>query len=296
MTRPYKTKVLSEAHIQKMREATKRRWAEGAFDSPTIRESWRQNALSNIAKVGKVSTLRYEPSQEMIDDMSAMGDAALSSKWGVSKALIIKLRKRLGIKSFTAQHGLVPHKVEDGVEYKWCGSGHWENVDNFGRHSSRYDGLRGHCKEHSNESSRKSQTKIHATPEGKAKVRRNNSIRRVAFTLWERQDEIRAFELYDSRCGYCGTPVTSYTVEFDHILPVSKGGKTIPSNMIPSCVKCNRGVGGKKAKLLEGWIVEKFGYEIGNAILMQIYEKQSIIAEETRERLEQAINFPIGEN
>jgi 5-methylcytosine-specific restriction endonuclease McrA len=292
----YKKKVLSEEHKRKMSEITKRRWAEGAFDSPEMREKWRATALSGIAKQGRTSTLMYTPSQEMLDDFTKLGDKELAEKWHVSMKLLVDLRKRHGIKSFKNRHGLIPHKVEDGIEYKWCGSGHWENVDNFGRHSSRYDGLRGHCKEHSNESSRRAKQKEYSTPEGKSKVRFYNNRRKTALTLWEHQDEIRAFELYDNRCGYCGTPVTPYTVEYDHLLPVSRGGKTIPSNMIPSCSKCNRGVGGKYARLVEDWIVEKFGYEIGNTILMKIYEKQSIIAEETRERLEQAINFPIGEN
>ena len=232
-----------------------------------------------------MSKIRIPP-QEMLDDLLKMGDQEFMSKWSVSRIVPIKLRRRYDIKPFTQQHGTIEHKIEDGVEYKWCGSGHWERIENFGVHSSRYDGLRGHCKDCANESSRKSQTKIHSTPEGKAKVRRNNNRRKTAFTLWEHCDEVRAFELYDNRCGYCGAPVTPYTVEFDHILPVSKGGKTIPSNMIPSCVRCNRGVGGKKAQLLESWALNKFGVDIGNAILIQIYEKQSIIAEETKERIE----------
>lgn len=46
------------------------------------------------------------------------------------------------------------------------------------------------------------------------------------------------------RCRYCGrSPATHVGVELvlDHVQPWSKGGKTIPDNLVTSCVACNAG-------------------------------------------------------
>lgn len=279
-------KTLSDEHKRKISESIKMRWERGDFDSERIRSVWRETALSGIARRGRPSPNKFVPSQEMLNDYSKMGDKELSAKYGVSRKLIIKIRKEYSLPRFNNQHGTYPHEFRDGKEYKWCGSGHWDLVENFGVHASRYDGLRGHCKLHSNESSNRSNKKMLETPEGKAKLRFRNNRRKTSIILWEFRDEKRAMQLYKKRCGYCGTPVNHKTVEFDHILPISKGGKTIPENMIPSCVKCNRGVNGKKAKDVLVWLHSKFGVDIGDCIYEDICGKQNIIAYETKERLE----------
>lgn len=225
----------------------------------------------------------------MLDDLSRMGDQDFIAKWNVSRVVPIKLRKRYGIQSFNLQHGTYPHEFRDGQEYKWCGSGHWELIENFGVHSSRYDGLRGHCKEHSNDSSKRAKQKEYSTPEGKSKIRTRNHQRKSGFILWEREDELRAFDVYKDRCGYCGTKINFRTVEFDHFIPISRGGKTVPSNMIPSCVRCNRGIGGKKAQEPKEWIIKKFGEDIGLCIFEDILEKQKIIEQETKQRVDWAL-------
>lgn len=281
-------KKLSDEHKKKIGEASKRSWKNGVFDSERIRNIWREIALSGIAKKGKPSLNKFIPTQDMLDDYSEMGDNDLASKYGVSRRLIIKIRKDYSLPRFNNQHGTYPHEFKDGKEYKWCGSGHWELIENFGIHSSRYDGLRGHCKEHSNESSRRAKKKEYSTPEGKARMRKNNHKRKSGFILWEHEDELRAMELYQNRCGYCGNKVSFHTVEYDHFVPISKGGQTVPSNMIPSCVTCNRGVNGKKAKDAYTWLIQRFG-EMGRKVFEYIMEKQSIIQEETKERVEMAM-------
>lgn len=281
---------LSDEHKKNIGLATKKMWADGVFDSKDIRDVWRKTALSGIAKKGRVGPNKFVPSQEMLDDYSKMGDLDLSNKYRVSRRLVIKLRKEYKLPRFNNQHGTYLHEFKDGKEYKWCGTGHWELVENFGVHSSRYDGLRGQCKEHSNESSRKAKQKEYSTPEGKARLRFRNNQRKTALIVWEYSDELRAFELYENRCAYCGTPLTYKSVEFDHIVPVSKGGKTVPENMIPTCVKCNRGVNGKKAKDLDEWLRSKFGISyFSDCILENIRRNQRIIKRETRNRVESAL-------
>lgn len=273
---------LTDEHKANIAKSVKMRWERGDFNSEAIRNKWRETALSGIAKKGRKNPNKYIPSQEMIDDYSKMGDKDLSSKYGVSRRLIGVIRKEYNLPRFNNQFGLRPHEFRDGKEYKWCGSGHWELIENFGVHSSRYDGLRGHCKFHSNQSSYKSNRKILDTPEGKAKLRFRNNRRKTVFTVWEYQDEKRSMQLYGKRCAYCGVPITYKTVQFDHIIPVSKGGTTIPENMLPACMSCNNN---KKAKDVVSWLNHKFGNDIGGAIYESICEKQNIIAYETKERI-----------
>jgi len=44
-------------------------------------------------------------------------------------------------------------------------------------------------------------------------------------------------------CQYCGACGPNVELEVDHRIPVSKGGKTEKSNLVTSCIECNRGKG-----------------------------------------------------
>lgn len=50
------------------------------------------------------------------------------------------------------------------------------------------------------------------------------------------------------KCQYCTTDVSTNTVTMDHVLPVSKGGKTNWENIVASCMKCNTTKGDKLTK------------------------------------------------
>ena len=42
-------------------------------------------------------------------------------------------------------------------------------------------------------------------------------------------------EIFGGRCAYCPAAATTW----DHIVPVSRGGRTEPGNMLPACASCN---------------------------------------------------------
>lgn len=42
-------------------------------------------------------------------------------------------------------------------------------------------------------------------------------------------------EDFGGLCAYCPAPATTW----DHIVAVSKGGRTVPGNIVPACVSCN---------------------------------------------------------
>ena len=47
------------------------------------------------------------------------------------------------------------------------------------------------------------------------------------------------------RCQYCGIAVTEKTATLDHVVPVSKGGKSNWTNLSTACKKCNWSKGDK---------------------------------------------------
>lgn len=49
------------------------------------------------------------------------------------------------------------------------------------------------------------------------------------------------------KCRYCGKPLTKKSVTIDHIIPKSKGGPTVESNLVVACQRCNRQKGNHKA-------------------------------------------------
>lgn len=41
------------------------------------------------------------------------------------------------------------------------------------------------------------------------------------------------------RCYYCGKEVPENELTMDHLIPLIRGGKSIKSNLVPSCKNCN---------------------------------------------------------
>jgi 5-methylcytosine-specific restriction endonuclease McrA len=54
-------------------------------------------------------------------------------------------------------------------------------------------------------------------------------------------DDIRQlfYDSYNTGCKYCGKPLTYKTIACDHIVPLSKKGKSIISNLQLICKTCN---------------------------------------------------------
>ena len=46
-------------------------------------------------------------------------------------------------------------------------------------------------------------------------------------------------------CQLCGTPLLDRDIEFDHVIPIGRGGATKESNLRVTCRKCNRAKGVK---------------------------------------------------
>ena len=49
---------------------------------------------------------------------------------------------------------------------------------------------------------------------------------------WKRQ-------LAKGRCHYCGLPCPPAELTMDHVVPVSRGGRSTKGNLVPCCKTCN---------------------------------------------------------
>ena len=59
-------------------------------------------------------------------------------------------------------------------------------------------------------------------------------------------------EFFGYLCAYCLTPAKKF--ERDHVIPISRGGRDSPDNVVPACMPCNRQ---KNTKLVAVWYCEK---------------------------------------
>lgn len=62
-------------------------------------------------------------------------------------------------------------------------------------------------------------------------------------------------------CHYCGRPTSPKELTMDHIVPISRGGKSSKANVVPCCKECNNA---KKQLLPIEWEVylKKFNSEV----------------------------------
>ncbi|OQY59405.1 MAG: HNH endonuclease [Desulfobacteraceae bacterium 4572_88] len=56
--------------------------------------------------------------------------------------------------------------------------------------------------------------------------------------------ELRASQWWKRRCAkgvchYCGCPIPPKELTMDHIVPISRGGRTTKGNVVPCCKECN---------------------------------------------------------
>ncbi|MFH2204656.1 MAG: HNH endonuclease [Elusimicrobiota bacterium] len=67
-------------------------------------------------------------------------------------------------------------------------------------------------------------------------------LREIAFT------RRNIFQHYGHRCCYCGRELPADEMNLDHILPRSRGGSSDWSNVVPSCIPCNKRKGSRLPK------------------------------------------------
>jgi len=63
--------------------------------------------------------------------------------------------------------------------------------------------------------------------------REKNKARELKQTQWWKR------QLSRGACYYCGQSVPPAELTMDHVVPLSRGGKTTKGNVVPCCKACN---------------------------------------------------------
>lgn len=104
-----------------------------------------------------------------------------------------------------------------------------------------------------------------------ANAARRRARKRALLDDWTTADMEFAEEWWEGKCAYCGLPQLNEDLfaekHWDHFIPVSKGGPTIPANMIPACHYCNLSMNNKDAR---EWAVERFGERKAKRVIAKI--------------------------
>ena len=69
--------------------------------------------------------------------------------------------------------------------------------------------------------------------------RRARKLNNGSFKVSNR-DLRRAFARANNSCSYCEKPLAWEEIEWDHVVPISRGGAHSIGNLVPSCNRCNR--------------------------------------------------------
>lgn len=85
-------------------------------------------------------------------------------------------------------------------------------------------------------------------------IRCHNRRKLVTETTLTPLEWLSIVEQFNHSCAYCGT---KHNLTMDHIVPISKGGKTTPNNVIPACSSCNSS---KQAEDVVEWYTKQVFY------------------------------------
>lgn len=76
---------------------------------------------------------------------------------------------------------------------------------------------------------------INPDPETAKRIRKErDKARELKHTPWWKN------QLHKGICYYCGQQFPPDQLSMDHIVPLARDGKSTKSNIVPSCLECNR--------------------------------------------------------
>lgn len=66
-----------------------------------------------------------------------------------------------------------------------------------------------------------------------SKAKEKNKARELRNSQWWKN------RIAEGKCYHCGRQFHPSELTMDHLLPISRGGKSIKSNVVPCCKECN---------------------------------------------------------
>lgn len=102
---------------------------------------------------------------------------------------------------------------------------------------------------------------------------KRRSMKKQAIACFGFDDWQKCLEYFDRKCAYCGE--SNELLTKDHVIPVSRGGGFVPSNIVCACQTCN---------------ISK-----GNRDVFKWYRKQSFYDLKREKRIREFINCKNGE-
>lgn len=70
----------------------------------------------------------------------------------------------------------------------------------------------------------------------------------------------RLWRASNGHCYYCGNIPLDNDMGVDHLLPRNRGGRTIASNVVPACTRCNSSKGAKTFHEYRAWYIERWEF------------------------------------
>ena len=138
-----------------------------------------------------------------------------------------------------SQPGLQLRKQMFAQSLKWCRiCNDWCPLDKMTKN--------GLCKDHANEEYR-----LRYANGGKVAIAQRAHARKRGIAPLPKIAQEILMDQFEGKCAYCEK---ENATTWDHIIPVSKGGKTEPGNIVPACVHCNSS---KKNLDLVEWLKKK---------------------------------------
>ena len=92
------------------------------------------------------------------------------------------------------------------------------------------------------------------------------------YTLADWRDAMLHFR---GACAFCGKPegrAKRDKLDRDHLVAISRSGKTVRNNIVPACHRCNRGRGNK---IWQEWFPEQSFYTIEREIRLVEWQEQN---------------------
>lgn len=81
------------------------------------------------------------------------------------------------------------------------------------------------------------------------KIKLPSVVRLLKFVKWKKVavkfSRQNIYERDNYSCQYCGRQMPPEDLTYDHVIPKSRGGKTVWTNIVTCCVDCNRKKGGR---------------------------------------------------